>query len=160
MQEFIIGNRIRELRKSKHLSQEALGELVNASRVAISNWEGDKNLPTRENAQKLGSIFGVSEDYILGNTDDPRPLVLPIGGDGSTDEQRFLQQLASVCPSLPQILKEELSSSDLDMLKSALTSIAEKHKLQREIDSLRNVSDILSGSGAGTVTPAPKSNVS
>ncbi|WP_436880473.1 helix-turn-helix transcriptional regulator [Staphylococcus haemolyticus] len=40
-----MGERIRNLRKSKKMSQERLAEKLNVSRHSISNWERDVSSP-------------------------------------------------------------------------------------------------------------------
>ncbi len=61
-------NRILELRKEKHLSQEFLAKYVGSTRSAISFYEnGQRKIPTNI-AVKLAEFFDVSTDYLLGNS--------------------------------------------------------------------------------------------
>lgn len=70
-----IGKRIRELRTDLSLTQEQLAEKVGyTSRSSINKIElGINDIPRVKFAQ-FAKAFGVSEAYILGYTDDPRPL--------------------------------------------------------------------------------------
>ena len=61
-----IGERIRDLRKEKKLSQTDLANLLYLSQDTISLWELDKSLPDIKTLIKLTEIFEVSSDYILG----------------------------------------------------------------------------------------------
>jgi len=61
----IIEERIRELRKSKGLSQEQLAEMLGVSRQAVSKWESGQSLPEVEKLIAMGELFGVTIDYIL-----------------------------------------------------------------------------------------------
>ena len=61
-----IGKNIRELRKERNLTQEALAKLLFVSQDTISLWELNKSLPDIKSIIKLTQIFGVSSDYILG----------------------------------------------------------------------------------------------
>ncbi len=61
-----IGENIRELRKERNLTQEALAKLLFVSQDTISLWELNKSLPDIKSIIKLTQIFGVSSDYILG----------------------------------------------------------------------------------------------
>lgn len=62
----VVGERLREARKSKKLSQEKLGELLGLSKSAICLYEKEKRNPTLENIIELMYILGVSADYLLG----------------------------------------------------------------------------------------------
>ena len=63
------GNRIKELRVNRGLSQLQLGNLVNVSQDTVSLWENFKSLPTAETIIKLSNLFDVSADYLLGLQD-------------------------------------------------------------------------------------------
>ena len=58
-------NNLRELRKKKGLSQDALGELLNLSYMTIRRWEAGKATPSLIDLQKLCEIFHVSENELL-----------------------------------------------------------------------------------------------
>ena len=60
-----IGERIRELRDEKGISQEELAKKLHLSREVIAKWEiGCRDLKT-EYTIKLADCFGVTSDYIL-----------------------------------------------------------------------------------------------
>ena len=64
-------NRIRELRVSKKMKQTELGNLLNCSGTAISNYEtGSRDLDS-STIRRLCEIFGCSADYLLGLSDLP-----------------------------------------------------------------------------------------
>lgn len=65
--------RIRDLRREKNLTADELGELVGVSRFSVSNWETGRNQPNNDVLIKLSQVFGVTIDYILGNSDIPSP---------------------------------------------------------------------------------------
>lgn len=65
----IIGERIKELRSEKRLSQMELGKLLSVSQDTVSLWEKGKSLPAVEYVVALCKIFSVSADYLLGLTD-------------------------------------------------------------------------------------------
>ncbi len=56
----ILGKRIKELRKSKGLSQEKLAEMIDLSQNSLSNIECGINFLTSETLEKLLCAFGVS----------------------------------------------------------------------------------------------------
>lgn len=59
--------RLRELRKQKNWSMKQLGEMIGCSESTISLYETRKREPSFETLLKLGKIFDVSVDYLLGN---------------------------------------------------------------------------------------------
>jgi transcriptional regulator with XRE-family HTH domain len=71
-----IGKRIRQLRLSKSLTQDQLGELCNTTKGAVSQWESDLTMPTLSNILLLGEKLTFTMDWLLrgvGNHDDPYP---------------------------------------------------------------------------------------
>ncbi len=60
-----IGQFIYELRKSKNLSQEKLGNILGIERVSISKWERGITMPSHEMLLKLSATFDVSVNEIL-----------------------------------------------------------------------------------------------
>ncbi|HSA05753.1 MAG TPA: helix-turn-helix transcriptional regulator [Candidatus Gastranaerophilales bacterium] len=55
----LLGKRIREIRKSQNLTQEALAELIGVESPSISNIENGKYYPTNENLQKIAEVLKV-----------------------------------------------------------------------------------------------------
>lgn len=53
----LLGCRIKELRKSKNITQERLAELVNIDTVSLSNIERGKYYPTAENLNKILAVL-------------------------------------------------------------------------------------------------------
>ena len=62
-------NRLRELRKRKSMTQNELADILGVSAMSISRYESGKDGISNKSLVKLSEIFGVSIDYILGNTD-------------------------------------------------------------------------------------------
>lgn len=63
-------NRIREIRKSKKMSQKEIAIDLKFSQASISEWEIGKSNPSTANAMKLAEYFGVPLDYLMGLSDD------------------------------------------------------------------------------------------
>lgn len=63
------GERLKELRKEKNLTQAQLGELLNTSHATINRYEKNIHEPDLDTINKLADIFDVSVDYLLGRTD-------------------------------------------------------------------------------------------
>lgn len=64
--DLIVSKRIKELRKSNHLTVEKLAEKIGVSKSTISKWENGqiKNLK-QDNIKKLAETFNVSPTYIM-----------------------------------------------------------------------------------------------
>lgn len=60
-----IANRLVQLRKSHHLSQEALAQKLGVSRQAVSKWERAEASPDTDNLILLSRLYGVSLDTLL-----------------------------------------------------------------------------------------------
>lgn len=61
----LFGEKIRELRKSKGLSQEKLAEVFGVSVQAVSKWECSLSYPDTELLCQIADLLGVSIDYLL-----------------------------------------------------------------------------------------------
>lgn len=61
----ILADKIIRLRKKNGWSQEELAAKMNVSRQAVSKWEGAQTIPDLEKILALGSLFGVTTDYLL-----------------------------------------------------------------------------------------------
>ncbi|AKC63139.1 DNA-binding protein [Clostridium sporogenes] len=64
----MFGDRLKELREEKEMTQEELGKLLNVSRQTISGYEAGAIEPSISNLIKLANIFNISLDYLLGRT--------------------------------------------------------------------------------------------
>ena len=65
-----IGERIKELRKERGLSQPELAKLIGVANSVISNWETGTNFPRGDYVALLSKTFNVTADYLLGNEND------------------------------------------------------------------------------------------
>lgn len=62
----LIGEKLRELRKSRGLTQKQVGELLGVSISTISSYESDSRRPSYEVLFRYVESFRTSADYILG----------------------------------------------------------------------------------------------
>lgn len=60
-----IGNKITELRKKNHYTQEKLASLVDVSRQTIANWESDITSPDLKQASILVKIFNITMNELM-----------------------------------------------------------------------------------------------
>ena len=67
------GQRLKELRKSKNLTQKDMGELLDMTDRNYQRFEyGQINVPATT-LVFLADFFGVTTDYLLGRDDPPPP---------------------------------------------------------------------------------------
>ena len=63
------GERFKELRIEKRLTQEKLADMFFTKKASISRYENNVNIPEIEALKKFADFFDVSIDYLLGRTD-------------------------------------------------------------------------------------------
>ena len=95
--------RIRLCRKQRHMSQQALAELLGIARSTVAMWETGASEPDSDTIRWLAEYFQVTTDYLLGrdapaapSTDEALKFALFGGGGEITDEmfdevKRFAQ---------------------------------------------------------------------
>lgn len=66
---FTLADRIKELRKSKNLTQSDLGKILGVGKTTISMYENGNSTPNDEIKLKISEYFDVSLDYLLGKAD-------------------------------------------------------------------------------------------
>lgn len=74
-----IGNRIKELRTSKNLTQEDIAKMVKVSKATISNYEKGKVSPPIELLIKLAERYDVSIDWLCGLSNEEIPRLMSYG---------------------------------------------------------------------------------
>lgn len=68
----LFGQRLLEIRKQDHETQQDLAQLLSVSKSRISEMENGKNTTTIEKFALICEHYKVSADYLLGLTDDPK----------------------------------------------------------------------------------------
>ena len=63
-------NRLKELRKEKGLTQTDLAELLEVTKLTISNWENGKHEIKADKANEIANLFNVPVSYLLGYDDN------------------------------------------------------------------------------------------
>jgi transcriptional regulator with XRE-family HTH domain len=63
------GERLKQLRESKGITQEQLGKIVNLSKANISKYEKNIIEANNDTLSMFADFFNVSIDYLLGRTD-------------------------------------------------------------------------------------------
>ena len=61
--------KLKELRKSHNLTQDALAQKILVSRTLISKYENGSVIPTKDNLNRIADYFGVSVNELMTNED-------------------------------------------------------------------------------------------
>ena len=91
------GKRLFELRSSKKISREALGEKIGVSKTAIKNWEDGENSPKLEFVEALSSYFKVSFEWLSKGKGKPDDQLISVSSISNVD---FIPQKIRKAPVL------------------------------------------------------------
>lgn len=61
----MIGDKIKELRISRNLTQSAVAKRLGITRASVNAWEMGISVPSTKYVAELAVFFGVSSDYLL-----------------------------------------------------------------------------------------------
>lgn len=64
--------RVKMLREKNGLSQDAVGKIIGVKRYSVYAYEKGKCYPDVPHLIALADYFGVTTDYLLGRTDEPK----------------------------------------------------------------------------------------
>ena len=119
--------KLKALRKRENVTQEEIADAMKVSSRAVRFYEAGKREPTFSSLVEIADYFGVSLDYLLDRSDDPR------SAEFSVDRR---EQRTSLKAKEAQLL-ETLPSS----LRSAYDEAKEKNPetLQQIIDTFTRV---------------------
>lgn len=77
-----VGQKIRQLRTQRNISQIALAKYLGVSKSVVSSYENEIHYPPYDILLQIARLFGVSTDYLLGISGNRT-----INVDGLTDKQ-------------------------------------------------------------------------
>lgn len=64
------GEKIKDARKHKKLTQKQLADIIGAAHNSISDWENDKNKPDPDTIELICGILEIAPNYLLGHDND------------------------------------------------------------------------------------------
>lgn len=120
-----LGQRIQELRKSKGLSQEQLGELLGVSRQAVSRWEMDGAVPEVDKLISLSRVFSVDLNDLL-----------QVERQGEQPSPAPQASAAPACPKYVQAAKAATGVFCAAMVLSNLMLWGQVNQLKQQLHSL------------------------
>lgn len=68
-----VAKRILEAMATAKMNQAQLAEAVGTTPARVSDWKAGKSRPTIDQLANVAKVLGVSVDYLLGVSDEPRP---------------------------------------------------------------------------------------
>lgn len=71
-----IGEKLYELRKEKHLSQEEVAEKLDVTRQTISKWETNMSTPDFDKIKPLCELYGITADELLTGEKSEKSIVI------------------------------------------------------------------------------------
>ena len=108
-----IGQRIKELRKERNLTQNRFAEELHVSFQAVSNWERGVAPPDLENILRIAKYFGILVDDLLRTSSEK--LILGIDGGGTKTEFVVATQDGHV---LKRLLRDGSNPNDIGFQKT------------------------------------------
>lgn len=109
-----IGERIKELRKSKGINQTELAKIVNLSTTVMSMIEANRSNPSIETLNTMSECFNVSIDYLLKGEEQKNAM--------NKEEEEILM----------------LVRNDIDIKKTLINLLAFKKKIISEMMTTKN----------------------
>lgn len=68
--ELTFGEKIRESRKAKGLTQKQLADKIGAKHNSVSDWENNKNKPDPDTIEILCGVLSITPNYLLRNSEN------------------------------------------------------------------------------------------
>ena len=114
-----IGQKIKQLRLHRGITQEQLGQSLGLTGQAISKWESNTTMPDIQLLPELSALLGVSIDTLFSITDrthicsirkrqkltkpiwKPRPAGCPIGTWETTGNSLLFTRISSIRTQMP-----------------------------------------------------------
>lgn len=105
----MIGDKIRDLRNQKRMSQTELSKILHVSQQTITKWETGRAEPSSGAVASLSKFFGVSADYLLGT-----------GQTKSSSDKPLSKNQKLVAYSIDPDISDEERQDIIEMVKIAM----------------------------------------
>jgi len=111
----IFAERLRAARELKGLSQTDLAKKTDLQPSAISHFENDRRSPSFNNLKRLADALGVTVDYLLGRSEEPKTINLDMEllfrdfKQMTEDDRKTLSEMAKLLAKKNKEQKEDTS---------------------------------------------------
>ena len=112
-----IGQRLKQLRDEKQLTQEDVGNIIGVTKATVNRYETGEIDIKRTIAVKLSKVFDVSPAYIMGWTDNPQKVNKP--DDIELEEDIIIYNRNG------KVIRKKISKEKMDLLTSMIDAIPE-----------------------------------
>lgn len=96
------GERLRQARKEKKLTQKELADKINAKHNSISNWENNQNMPDPETIENLCWALDVQPNYFFSVSTSLPSNIIPM------PEMRRIPLIGSIACGAPILAEEHI----------------------------------------------------
>lgn len=110
-----LGDRIKDLRKQKNLSQSELADKVGISYAQIGRYETKGSQPPAETLKKIADALGVSPDFLIYGTSDEKAKTKLTDAD-------LINQFKAI---------ENMDEEDKNVIKKLIDAFITKKQLQK-----------------------------
>lgn len=128
-----LGERLKELRLKRKISQTDLAKHFNIARSTLSQYESNTRTPSDEMKLKFAEYYNVSIDYLLGNNDNTE---IRLTDKDTKDIQKDLKKIMDDYREQTDGTKYyngvELQDEDFDYLELAMQVALEKIKVKNK----------------------------
>lgn len=158
MQKF--SNRLISLRKERGLTQEDLAKLINKKRSTVSGYETEGKEPDLETVCVFAKYFGVSTDYLLGNSDERNHVETVFYNDKVNFERHFKSLPAELRPVVAKCFDSFYLLLGRDMQLSRPERLRIYEELLHTLQSLRaDIRKAIEASGGAVTDPVALSDL-
>jgi len=110
----VIGDRIKQLRTSKNMTQSDLAEIVGLTYIQVGRYEKGKSNPSADVLQKLASALDTTTDFLMsGDTEQVQ---------AQLSDKELLKQFREV---------EKMEEKDKSIVKELIDAFITKKKIQQ-----------------------------
>lgn len=110
-----VGERIKELRTQKKLTQTELAKLVELSYIQVGRYETNKSNPSADVLQRLATALDITTDYLMKGTEDDAVAA-------QLTDKELLKQFKQM---------ELLNSEDKHLVKTFIDAFITKRQVQQ-----------------------------
>ena len=133
------GEKLKESRKIKNLTQKQLADKIGAKHNSVSDWENDKNKPDPDTIELLCGVLGISPNYLLNSNSD----------DFSLREQEIIKRFRALDePGRKEVLHTlEIETDRVKFTQRMLKYVSlyrENAKRREELSRLPDYSETIS----------------
>lgn len=136
--------KLQQLRKQKHLTQEELAEMLYVSRAAISKWESGRGYPSIDSLRMIAKFFGITIDELISGE-----AILTIAEETQKQKEKGFRSKVFALLDISTLLMFFLpffAQKDDQLLRSvALTALVTTHPYLKILYTAFTVAIILCG---------------